>query len=139
RIAADPRDTFRLLYSPSLARMIRTAGFDGDVRAAGDSVIVDGKPIFDAVSGVACSVRGHNPPSYVAELAALPDDCEREVADRLRELTGLPCMVPAVSGATAVENALKLALAAQFPRRHVLALKSGFGGKTLLALTGTAN
>ena len=26
-----------------------------------------------------------------------------------------------------------------FPRRHILALKAGFGGKTLLALTGTAN
>jgi acetylornithine/succinyldiaminopimelate/putrescine aminotransferase len=44
-----------------------------------------------------------------------------------------------VSGATAVENALKIALAVQYPRRHVLVLKSGFGGKTLLALTGTAN
>src|SRR5262249_2992210 len=39
----------------------------------------------------------------------------------------------------AVENALKVALVARFPRRHVLALKAGFGGKTLLALTGTAN
>ena len=26
-----------------------------------------------------------------------------------------------------------------FPKRHILALKAGFGGKTLLALTGTAN
>jgi acetylornithine/succinyldiaminopimelate/putrescine aminotransferase len=48
-------------------------------------------------------------------------------------------MLPAVSGASAVEMALKLALVAQFPRRHVLALKSGFGGKTLFALTGTWN
>ena len=47
--------------------------------------------------------------------------------------------LPAVSGATAVENALKLALVAQFPERHILALKAGFGGKTLFALTGTAN
>jgi len=66
-------------------------------------------------------------------------ECEAELAARLRNLTGLDCMVPAVSGATAVENALKLALVAQFPKRHVLALKAGFGGKTLLALTGTAN
>src|SRR5262249_2184698 len=42
-------------------------------------------------------------------------------------------------GASAVESALKIALVAQFPRRHVLALKSGFGGKTLFALTGTWN
>ena len=44
-----------------------------------------------------------------------------------------------MSGATAVENALKVALVAQFPKRHILALESGFGGKTLFALTGTAN
>lgn len=135
-------DHFRRMYSPSLYRMIRTTGFDAvDVRATGDFVIVDGQPIFDAVSGVACSVRGHNPGSYAAEIAAMGSaaECEAELAGRLRNLTGLAHMVPAVSGATAVENGLKLALVAQFPRGHVLALKAGFGGKTLLALTGTAN
>src|SRR5262249_6577711 len=42
------------------------------------------------------------------------------------------------SGATAVENALRIGLAAQYPKQFVLAFKGGFGGKTLLALTGTA-
>jgi acetylornithine/succinyldiaminopimelate/putrescine aminotransferase len=136
------RHLFACLYSPSLGRAIRATGFDtADVRAAGDFVFVNGRRIFDAVSGVACSVRGHNPSSYAAEmedLGRLPD-CPAEVAGRLRDLTGLGCVLPAVSGATAVENALKVALVAQYPRRHVLALKAGFGGKTLLALTGTAN
>jgi acetylornithine/succinyldiaminopimelate/putrescine aminotransferase len=135
-------DLFKRLYSPSLAKTIRTAGFEThDVRAAGDFALVDGQRIFDAVSGVACSIRGHNPGTYVEEIEAMggPADCEAELATRLRDLTGLDCFVPAVSGATAVENALKLALVAQYPRRHVLALKAGFGGKTLLALTGTAN
>ena len=135
-------ELFRRLYSPSLFRLIRATGFDtADVRAAGDFVVVNGRPVFDAVSGVACSVRGHNPCTYteeMQELGSLPD-CEAEVEARLRELTGLECALPAVSGATAVEIALKLALVAQFPKRHVLALKAGFGGKTLLALTGTAN
>jgi len=45
--------------------------------------------------------------------------------------------MPAVSGASAVEQALKIALASQFPRSYVLALRGGYGGKTLLALTGT--
>jgi acetylornithine/succinyldiaminopimelate/putrescine aminotransferase len=66
-------------------------------------------------------------------------DVEVELSDRLRGLTGLGRFLPAVSGASAVENALKLALVAQYPRRHVLALQAGFGGKTLFALTGTAN
>ncbi|MCI0683558.1 MAG: aminotransferase class III-fold pyridoxal phosphate-dependent enzyme [Gemmataceae bacterium] len=134
-------ELFRRLYSPSLAGAIRMTGFDTpDVRAAGEFVMVNGRRVLDTVGGVACSVRGHNPPAYADELEALADvDCEAEVAARLRELTGLATVLPAVSGASAVENALKIALVAQFPRRHVLALKSGFGGKTLFALTGTWN
>ncbi|QDU23721.1 aminotransferase class III-fold pyridoxal phosphate-dependent enzyme [Urbifossiella limnaea] len=131
---------FRRLYSPSLGKTIRAAGFDvPGVRAAGDFVHVGGRRVFDAVSGVACSIRGHNPPGYTAELAALPgaDAGAAELAERLRAKTGLGHVLPAVSGASAIENALKLALVAQHPRRHVLALKSGYGGKTLLALAGT--
>src|SRR5262249_48612503 len=132
---------FRRLYSPSLSDAIAATGFDkGEVRASGDFVNADGRQVFDGVSGVACSVRGHHPPTPAAEVDALADaDSEAELARRLRELTGLECMAPAVSGASAVESALKIALVAQFPRRHVLALKSGFGGKTLFALTGTWN
>jgi acetylornithine/succinyldiaminopimelate/putrescine aminotransferase len=135
-------EMYKRLYSPSLARMIRTTGFDAaDVYAQGNYVSVGRQRIFDAVSGVACSVRGHNPVGYTEEIAALGriSDCQDEVEARLRDLTGLHYVLPAVSGATAVENALKIALVAQYPKRHVLALKSGFGGKTLLALTGTAN
>jgi acetylornithine/succinyldiaminopimelate/putrescine aminotransferase len=136
------RVLYRRLYSPSLGKLIRLTGFDtADVRAAGDFVFADGRRIFDCVSGVACSVRGHNPPTYTQELAGQGslEEVREELAMRLRELTGLDGMLPAVSGASAVENALKVALVAQYPRRHVLALKSGFGGKTLLALTGTWN
>jgi acetylornithine/succinyldiaminopimelate/putrescine aminotransferase len=136
------RDLFRRLYNPSLGKVIRAAGLDtACVRATGDFVLANDRRIFDGVSGVACSVRGHNPPTWTAEMEALGGlpDCEGAVAARLRELTGLDGVLPAVSGATAVENALKLALVAQYPRRHVLALKGGFGGKTLLSLTGTAN
>jgi acetylornithine/succinyldiaminopimelate/putrescine aminotransferase len=135
-------DLFRRLYSPSLYRAIRATGFDTpDVRAAGDFVFVGGRRVFDAVSGVACSVRGHNPATYADEMTELDDvkDCPGEVAARLRTLTGLDGVLPAVSGASGVENALKIALVAQYPKRYVLALKAGFGGKTLLALTGTWN
>lgn len=143
-IAREPRECLRLLrrlYSPSLARAIDATGFAVDTcRAQGAFVTVRGRSIFDAVGGVACSVRGHNPPAYAKEIEALVEvDCEAEVTARLRELTGLPHVLPAVSGAGAVENALKIALVAQFPRRHVVALRLGFGGKTLVALTGTWN
>jgi acetylornithine/succinyldiaminopimelate/putrescine aminotransferase len=138
-------DGFRRHYNPSLLRLIRAAGLETrDVRAAGPFVVADGRPIYDVVGGVACSLRGHNPPTYLDETRTLPGpedglDLEAELGRQLRGLTGLGDFLPAVSGASAVENALKVALVANFPRRHILALKSGFGGKTLLALTGTAN
>ncbi len=150
-------DWFRRYYNPSLYRLIRATGFNtSDVRASGSFVHVDDRPVFDAVSGVACSFRGHNPAAYADEMQALELErsagkqdaagsadeevgVEFELRDRLRNLTGLEFYLPAVSGASAVENALKIALVAQSPKRHILALKSGFGGKTLFALTGTAN
>jgi acetylornithine/succinyldiaminopimelate/putrescine aminotransferase len=130
------------LYSPSLCRAINALGFVTlHTRAAGHYVEVAGRKVFDGVAGVACSIRGHNPEAYLEEIAGLgnlPDSLEL-LAARLKELTGLDHVVPAVSGAGAVENALRLGLVAQFPKRHVLAFRGGFGGKTLLALTGTAN
>jgi acetylornithine/succinyldiaminopimelate/putrescine aminotransferase len=140
------REVFGWLYSPSLAKTIRMAGFaTANMRARGHFVVADGRQVLDCVGGVACSIRGHNPPTYVEELTAQGErsangaGLHAELLARLRQLTGLDCLLPAVSGASAVENALKVALVAQHPRRHVLALKSGFGGKTLLALTGTWN
>jgi len=136
-------EAFRTHYNPSLYRLIRAAGFEtADVRAVGSSVIVNGCSVLDFVGGVACSLRGHNPPGYADDLTSLDrsdDSVQTELQERLRDLTGLDHVLPAVSGGTAVENALKLALVARFPRRHVLALKAGFGGKTLLSLTTTSN
>jgi acetylornithine/succinyldiaminopimelate/putrescine aminotransferase len=102
---------------------------------------VNGKPVFDAVAGVACSIRGHNPPRFCEEIESLDNepDCRRALADRLHCLTGLPNLLPGVSGASAVENALRLGLIAGAPRNYVIAFRGGFGGKTLLALTGTSN
>jgi len=143
RIDQDPHfrgELFRRLYSRSLYNATRAVGFDvGDVKASGDFVYAGDRKVFDGVSGVACSVRGHNPAGYTLELDRLAGlrDPAGELTARLRQLTGLENCLPAVSGATAVENALKLALVAQSPKRHVLALKSGFGGKTLFALTAT--
>jgi len=133
---------FRELYSPSLAKTIAVSGFHvTDVQTAGHSVAVGHRSIFDAVAGVACSIRGHNPVGFVEDLRRLPAGplLKHEAETRLRRLTGLGHVLPAVSGASAVENALRVGLATQFPRTRVLALRGGFGGKTLLALTGTAN
>jgi acetylornithine/succinyldiaminopimelate/putrescine aminotransferase len=135
-------ETFAELFSPSLAKAIRTINFNQrGVEASGHYVKIGNKSYFDGVAGVACSIRGHNPPTYVDELEeADSEDNPREfVAQQLHELSGLPHHLPAVTGGGAVEAALKLGLTAQFPKKYVLAFHGGFGGKTLLALTGTAN
>jgi acetylornithine/succinyldiaminopimelate/putrescine aminotransferase len=145
RVAGDRayrKSVFARQYNAALAKTTAAVGWDvPEVKAAGHYVRVNGRRVFDAVAGVACSIRGHNPLHYREELERLADvgDYHRAAAERLARLTGLGRLVPAVSGASAVENALRLGLAAQFPRKYVLALSGGFGGKTLLALTGTAN
>jgi acetylornithine/succinyldiaminopimelate/putrescine aminotransferase len=144
RIESDPafrRSTFESLFSRSLSRLAAATGGDHEpVRAAGHYFSLRGSRVFDAVAGVACSIRGHNPPTYSQELRAHQEfaDIETELAERLRSLTGLEHSTPAVSGASAVESALRMALASQAPRDYVLTLEGGFGGKTLMALTGTS-
>ncbi len=136
------KKTFSQLYSAGLARMISITGFDQDgVTASGHYVKVGHRNCFDGVGGVACSLRGHNPKGWVGEIQQFQElpDCRAELTARLQTLTGLEHHVPAVSGGSAVEHALKLALTAQFPKNYVLALKGGFGGKTLLALSGTSH
>lgn len=131
---------FGRCYNPTLGRLIRTLGFDRQtVSASGHYVSVGNRRLFDGVSGIACSIRGHNPASYVEEIVSLDaiEDPRRMVAECLKSLTGLDHVTPATSGASAVENALKIGLACQLPKKYVVALKGGFGGKTLLALTGT--
>lgn len=132
---------FRDLYNRSLVKLIKAVGFKQEELHVDGHYVVDGeRRVFDGVAGVACSVRGHNPAGYVNEITSLgnADACRAEVQERLHELTGLPYASPAVSGASAVEQALKMGLASQSPRNYVLALQGGFGGKTLVALTGTA-
>lgn len=133
--------TFRDLFSSSLAKLISVAGYDqDDVTASGHYIRVGNKRIFDGVGGVACSLRGHNPTDWAKEIRDLDtvDNIRSEVQSRLKALTGLPHHVPAVSGAASVEHAIKLALTANPSRSLIVAFQGGFGGKTLLALSGTA-
>ncbi len=132
---------FSSLYSPSLARLIRTTGFDqSEPIAEGHKIRIGKRTVFDAVGGVACSIRGHNPPSYLREIAGMDGpDLPGQLDSYFQKLIGLGHCTPAGSGAAAVEAALKIGLATQTRGDYVLALRGGFGGKTLLALAGTDN
>src|SRR5262249_47583886 len=95
RIRQDPKHCLSFLgrlYSPSLAKAIGSLGLATDqVTAAGHYVVADGRPVFDCVAGVACSIRGHNPDTYLQEIESLPDTPNLHAATtaRLKELTGL--------------------------------------------------
>ncbi|MFO0426654.1 MAG: aminotransferase class III-fold pyridoxal phosphate-dependent enzyme [Planctomyces sp.] len=133
--------TFQELYSPSLGRIVSASGFDDeDITASGHFVRVGSRRMFDGIGGVACSIRGHNPEHWSEEIRSLgpSEQVQTGLANMLFQMTGLRHFVPAVSGGSSVEQALELALVAQAPRRTVIALQGGFGGKTLVALTGTS-
>ena len=131
--------TFGELFSPSLLRVIRAARLDDeDVTALGAYVTAGRRRLFDGIGGVACSLRGHNPPSWGAELRGLRSvNPAVELAEKLQALTGLEHFVPAVSGASAVESAIRMALTISYPRTHLLVMRGGYAGKTLVALAGT--
>ena len=138
--ASACKRVLKRLYSPALCKTITTVGMDTlDVTASGHYVRVAGRRIFDGISGIACSIRGHNPPGYREEMRTYdgPSDYHAAAEMRLARRTGLEHMLPAVSGASAVENALRLGLIAQHPRNYVLALQGGFGGNTLFSPPGT--
>ena len=138
RDTAVCENVFRSLYSPSLYRLIRVTGFDNVSPKTAGHAIDAGRPIIDCVAGVACSVRGHNPNSYVDEVRAIDDsDVSTSLAGEFDRLIGLPNYVVSGSGAAAVEMGLKIGLATQPSRDYVLALRGGFAGKTLFAVAAT--
>lgn len=135
-------DIYCRLFSPSLSQLIRVTAFDhAEPTAIGHFIQLGKRKILDGVAGVACSLGGHNRSGYVSDVRdafSETADVQGELQGELKAASGMEHFAPAVSGAAAVEHALKLALIAQSPRRHVIALRGGFGGKTLCALTGTA-
>ena len=131
------------------ARWLHDAGvgFDFDVlRAEGHELEVrhasgETARLVDCVGGIGCSLRGHNPRELghsVLRQDGLSADYWGEVEALLGSMSGLDSAFPAVSGASAVETAMTLALLARPARRKILVFRQNFAGKTLAALTATA-
>jgi len=111
----------------------------------------DGREYWDLYGGHAVTLLGHSHAAVtraVAEQAATltfysnvaPLEVRRAAADALAALApaGLDHVFFCNSGSEANENALKLAIQ-QTGRTRVAALEGGFHGRTLLALSATAN
>jgi adenosylmethionine-8-amino-7-oxononanoate aminotransferase len=129
-------------------RMLR--GALNIVRAEGARVTVEldsGRrlDLVDGVSGGGLGVGGHNPDDARTEVLRGHDpdtDYTAKLEGALARETGLARTFPGVSGASAVETALTLALLAQRQgqqrRRRIIVFDHNYGGKTLIALLATA-
>ncbi len=99
------------------------------------------RKILDASGNSGCNVLGHNPQQLVTAVLNKHQeqaDPVRSLNEKLQLATGLSKMFQAVSGASAVEMALIMALLAQGAPKKILLFQGNFGGKTLAALNATA-
>lgn len=97
--------------------------------------------VVDGACGGGLGVAGHNADDARTAVLEQHDPAGGHGA-RLEELlardTSLARVFPGVSGATAVENALTLALLARRGSRKVIVFDHNYGGKTLISLLATA-
>lgn len=136
--------------NPATARLHRSLrGLLHVVRAEGSRVTVEldsGRrlELVDGVCGGGLGVNGHNPEDARTEVLARHapgTDYVARLETVLARETGLARSFPAVSGATAVDTAVTLALLAQKAdagRRRIVVFQHNYGGKTLVSLVTTA-
>jgi acetylornithine/succinyldiaminopimelate/putrescine aminotransferase len=132
--------------SPKMATMLNISGLNKNIRSAYkariDTVNRHGQTsVIDASGTYGVNLQGHNPDGVVDAVVANHDvnhDYWTDLQSLLQRKVGFPHIFPAVSGATAVEAAIAIALLAKAPQKRVVALKLGFGGKTLVSLIGTS-
>jgi acetylornithine/succinyldiaminopimelate/putrescine aminotransferase len=127
---------FRHHVNPYTATGMEIFGCNLDVEEAsgGRLTLRDGRVIFDCAGGTGASLRGHNPPDVTSEVLAVHDsehDYFEDLARELASLTPFPEVFPAVSGATAVDIALTLALLARPGRRRIVTFRGNYSGKSL--------
>ncbi len=140
--------------NPQLGRIVRTLGFDRPwVRGEGPYLIdADGERYLDLLCGYGVFAVGRNHPDVIEALRDAMDAhtpnlpqlgvtlLQGVLAEQLlaRAPASLDALVPANSGAEAIEGAIKLARAAT-GRPRVLFADHGFHGLTLGALSLNGN
>ena len=132
---------FRSLYSPSLAGVISATGFETpNVRAEGDFVFAESARCLTASAGWRAACAGIIRRATLRRWRPLPTSiAARKLPSGCVISPGWTTFCRRPAGRQPLRSRCKIAPVAQYPKRHVLALKSGFGGKTLFALTGTWN
>ncbi|MBB3206084.1 acetylornithine/succinyldiaminopimelate/putrescine aminotransferase [Rhodopirellula rubra] len=132
--------------SPKMATMLNISGLNKNIRSAYGARITTAtrrgdESVIDASGTYGVNLHGHNPADVVDAVMNDHDENHDYWADlqtRVQEKTGFAHVIPAVSGATSTEAALTMALLASAPKKKIVALKGGFGGKTLISLIATS-
>ena len=125
--------------NPTVTALEEMFGMALDVKTARGAVLqlADGRKVLDCTGGSGSNLRGHNPPD-VAERVTERHDRDRdylgELQGRLEDLTGYPRLFPAVSGASAVDTAVLLALAANPAKPRIVTFTGNYSGKSLISL-----
>ncbi len=140
------KEYFANYVNPKLIKLYKMTGYDFDViKAQGSYFTVqkDNKKyeVFDCVGGGGLSIFGHNPEDLNEKVINKHDvktDYVKKLTLKLKDLTGYDHFFPSVSGASAVESAITMALMAQSSQKQkVLVFKNNYAGKLLLPLIGS--
>ncbi len=144
---AERLNAFATYINPGLIKFYALMGLEvNPVKAHGSQLTLKTKEhtektLLDCVAGGGAVVRGHTPDDLVSEVIAVHDtqtDYWDALQKRFFELSGFSHAFPAISGATAVDIAMSLALLANKDKTQILTFKENYAGKTLLSLVGTA-
>ncbi|WP_198163527.1 aminotransferase class III-fold pyridoxal phosphate-dependent enzyme [Pedobacter cryoconitis] len=96
---------------------------------------------LDCVGGSGCNTLGHNRSDILLQIVKKHDDDVdylNLLNKKVTEATGLERLLQGVSGASAVEAGITLALMANPGKKKILIFSGNFGGKTLVSLNSTS-
>jgi acetylornithine/succinyldiaminopimelate/putrescine aminotransferase len=130
---------FRRYVNPHVAAGMEAFGFAFDVVDArgGRLTFADGRTVLDCAGGTGASFRGHNPRQVITGVLRCHDPSEdyfQHLTKTLSDLTGFDRAFPAVSGATAVDTAVIMAMLANSGRSRIVTFKGNYSGKSLPSL-----
>lgn len=134
-------------YNPNLTAVLSYLTLDRSVKYAYGSTIQFVNPdkscvnVIDALANFGVNIRGYSPTDIIEEVLNVHDsetDYFQMLSDKLKEITGLAAVFPAVSGASAVGLAMRLAFLYNPKKTKAIVFRGGYAGKTLVSILGTA-
>jgi acetylornithine/succinyldiaminopimelate/putrescine aminotransferase/short-subunit dehydrogenase len=126
--------------NPQGTRLYHLLGLDINVISAKRLTLnlQNGDDILDCTGNYGCSLRGHNHDD-IKNLVL--DKHEQDVnywsslCNKISELTGFSNVLPSVSGASSVDNAIIVARMANPDKKYIVTFNKNYSGKTLLSMS----